>query len=183
METTLVLDVGYRPIACTTWRTAIVWVLDRVVDVVDEYPDRTIRTPSWRVQMPSIVRFLKPIPRHHAIRFSRQNVYARDRGRCQYCGARVARESWTYDHVVPRAQGGKTCWENVVVACMPCNQRKGGRTPEQARMALACAPVKPKRLPDVAAFAMRHHSAIPASWRDYLRSAVYWDGELEHDDL
>ena len=61
METTLVLDVGYQPIACTTWQTAIVWVLDRVVEVVDEYPDKYIRTPTWQVQMPSIVRFLKPI--------------------------------------------------------------------------------------------------------------------------
>ena len=50
METTLVLDVGYQPIACTPWQSAIVWVLDRVVEVVDEYPDRYIRTPGWQAQ-------------------------------------------------------------------------------------------------------------------------------------
>ena len=54
METTLVLDVGYQPITCTTWQSAIVWVLDRVVEVVDEYPDKYIRTPSWQVQMPPL---------------------------------------------------------------------------------------------------------------------------------
>ena len=181
METTWVLDVGYQPIAGTTWQSAIVWVLDRVVEVVDEYPDRYIRTPSWQVNMPSVVRFMKPIARRRAIKFSRHNVYARDRGHCQYCGARVARDEWTYDHVVPRAQGGRTSWENVVVACVRCNQRKGGRTPAQAKMALATVPVRPKRLPDGARFAMAYRKGMPASWRDFLRSAVYWDGELDHD--
>lgn len=181
METTLVLDVGYQPISCTTWQSAIVWVLDRVVEVVDEYPDRYIRTPNWKVNMPSVVRLLKPVRRRHAVKFSRQNVYARDRGRCQYCRAHIARDNWTYDHVVPRAQGGRTSWENVVVACVKCNQKKGGRTPAQAGMVLATVPVRPKRLPDVATFSMRYRPGMPEAWKDFLRSAVYWDGELEHD--
>ena len=181
METTLVLDVGYQPITCTTWRCAIVWVFDRVVEVVDEYPDRFIRTPNWQVNMPSVVRFLKPIPRRRALKFSRHNVYSRDRARCQYCGARVARDGMTYDHVVPRAQGGRTTWENVVVACMRCNQKKGGRTPAQAGMVLAAPPVKPKRLVEAATFTLRYRDGMPEPWRDYLRTAVYWDGELEHD--
>ena len=89
MDTTLVLDVGYRPIACAPWQTAIVWVLEKAVEVVDEYPDRYIRSPSWQCKMPSVVRLLKPVRRKHAIKFSRQNVYARDGGRCQYCGVKV----------------------------------------------------------------------------------------------
>lgn len=181
METTLVLDVGYQPISCTTWQTAIVWVLDRVVEVVEEYPDKYIRTPNWQVNMPSVVRLLKPVRRRNAVKFSRQNVYARDRGRCQYCGLHVSRDVWTYDHVVPRAQGGKTNWENVVVACSDCNQKKGGRTPAQARMALASLPVKPRRLPQMPRFSLRRRSDVPEVWKDYLRNAVYWDGELEHD--
>src|SRR5262249_32879683 len=82
---TLVLNVGYQPVARVPWERAIVWFLDRVVEVVDEYPDRYIRSPNWTVRMPSVVRFLKPTPRKKAIKFSRHNVYARDRGRCQYC--------------------------------------------------------------------------------------------------
>lgn len=181
METTLVLDVGYRPISVAPWQNAIVWVLDRVAETVDEYPDRQIRTPNWSVQMPSVVRLLRPITRKRAIKFSRQNVYARDRGRCQYCSARVARDDWTYDHVVPRSQQGKTTWENVVVACTPCNQRKGGRTPSQAGMALLSTPVRPKKLPDVGMFLMNYRSGMPEGWRTYLRDAIYWGGELEHD--
>ena len=181
METTLVLDVGYRPIAYAPWQTAIVWVLERAVEVVDEYPDRYIRTPNWQVKMPSVVRLLKQIRRRRGVKFSRQNVYVRDGGRCQYCSARVASNAFTYDHVLPRVQGGKTCWENVVVACIPCNQRKGGRTPTQASMLLRSPPRRPKSLPDAAALSMTYRSGMPDAWRDWLRSEVYWSGELESD--
>ena len=178
---TLVLNVGYQPVARVPWETAIVWVLDRIVEVVDEYPDRYIRTVGWSVRMPSIVRFLKPTPRKKAIKFSRHNVYARDRGRCQYCALRVRRDEFTYEHVVPRVLGGRTSWENVVVACVSCNQRKAGRTPQQAGMKLLSTPGRPKRLPDVP-HQFRVTDEMPAAWKAWLRNAVYWDGELEHDD-
>lgn len=175
---TLVLDVGYQPVARVEWETAIVWVLERVVEVVDEYADRSIRTVTWTVKMPSIVRFLKPIHKKRAIKFSRHNVYARDKGRCQYCAAKVARDDFTYDHVTPRVLGGRTSWENVVVACVLCNQRKAGRTPSQASMRLLSTPVKPKSLPTTPR-AMQYHSGMPESWRAFLRDSVYWDGSLD----
>lgn len=178
---TLVLNVGYQPVARVPWETSIVWVLDRVVEIVDEYPDRYIRTANWSVRMPSIVRFLRPTPRRRAIKFSRHNVYSRDRGRCQYCGLGVRRDAFTYDHVVPRVLGGRTSWDNVVVACVPCNQQKAGRTPQQARMKLSATPVKPKRLADVPR-EVRFTEGMPESWRSWLRNAVYWDGELENDE-
>jgi 5-methylcytosine-specific restriction endonuclease McrA len=178
---TLVLNVGYQPVARVPWETAIVWVLDRVVEVVDEYPDRYIRTTNWSVRMPSIVRFLKTTPRKKAIKFSRYNVYARDRGRCQYCGNKVRRDEFTYEHVVPRVLGGRTCWENVVVACVSCNQRKAGRTPQQANMKLLSTPVQPRKLPDLPR-QVRFTEGMPESWKGWLRNAVYWDGELEHDE-
>ena len=175
---TLVLDVGYQPVRRVPWEDAIVWVLDRVVEVVDEYPDKYIRTVNWGVKMPSIVRFLRATPHKRAIKFSRHNVYTRDGGRCQYCGRRVARDEFTYEHVVPRVLGGKTAWDNVVVACMTCNQKKAGRTPEQAGMRLLSQPVKPKKLTH-APREMRFERGMPESWRTWLRDAVYWDGELD----
>lgn len=184
MDTTLVLDIGYQPIAVTTWQTAIVWMIDRAVEVIDEYPDRPLRSQNWTVPMPSIVRFLKPIKRKRAIKFSRTNIYARDRGRCQYCGIRVAKNEWTYDHVVPRSQGGTTRWENVVVACggvKGCNQYKGGRTPEQAGMKLRTFPVKPKSLPENMLPMFMYRDYMPSAWKDYMRDASYWTSELEHD--
>lgn len=178
MGQVLVLDAGYQPLQRVEWEKAIVWVLDRVVEVVDEHPDRYIRTVNWQVKMPSIVRMLKPISKKRAIKFSRHNVYQRDKGRCQYCGQRVSRERFTYDHVVPRAQGGRTEWANVVVSCVADNQRKANRTPEQAGMRLRSTPVRPKKLPDRQP-AMYFAPGMPESWRAFLRDAVYWNGELE----
>ena len=71
----------------------------------------------------------------------------------------------TYDHVIPRAQGGRTEWENIVTACYGCNARKGNRTPDQAGMFPLRDPVKPASLPlvppriDIA--------SVPVEWRDY----------------
>ena len=81
------------------------------------------------------------------VKFSRNNVFARDDFRCQYCGARKSARELNYDHVVPRVQGGKTVWENIVASCYDCNGMKRGRTPEQAGMKLLRAPVKPRSLP------------------------------------
>jgi 5-methylcytosine-specific restriction endonuclease McrA len=181
---TLVLDVGYRPMLGVKWETAIVWVLEHIVEVVEEYNDRLIRTPSWSVKMPSVVRFLKKIPKKKAIKFSRQNIYLRDKGKCMYCGKKVERDDWEYEHVIPRVQGGKTCWENIVVSCSGpggCNQRKGGRTPEQAHMFPKVYPVKPRSLPDVASF-MPYRRGMPESWRQWLRNEIYWTGELENEN-
>lgn len=127
---TLVLNAGYQPVARITWQRAITLLFLGKVEVIDEYEDRTIRSVSFEVKMPSVVRFLRMLTRRKpVVRFSRENVFARDQGQCQYCGTRLTRAESTYDHVVPRSQGGRTNWENIVIACVPCNQRKGGRTP------------------------------------------------------
>ena len=82
-----------------------------------------------------------------AIRFSRVNIYTRDGFACQYCCQRMDTEDLTFDHVVPRAAGGRTTWENIVTCCVPCNHAKADRTPEQARMRLRARPSKPRYLP------------------------------------
>lgn len=180
MGQVLVLDVGYQAVQRTEWQTAIVWILDRVAEVVAEDPDKYIRTVNWSVKMPSVVRLIKPINRKRAIKFSRHNIYSRDKGRCQYCSTHVSRDRFTYDHVKPRSQGGKTEWGNVVVACVPCNQRKAGRTPEQASMRLLSMPVRPKSLPN-ARREIAFTPGMPEAWGVYLRDQGYWNVELEHD--
>ena len=70
-------------------------------------------------------------------------LFARDQHLCLYCGRDHYRQQLTRDHVVPLSQGGRDSWENVVAACFQCNSRKGGRTPQQARMPLLAVPYRP----------------------------------------
>lgn len=176
---TLVLNPGYEPIARVPWQRAVTLLFLGKVEVVDEY-DRDIRSVTVVFKMPSVVRLFRALRgARKAIRFSRENVYARDTGKCQYCGVGVARNELTYDHVVPRALGGKTTWENIVTACISCNQKKGGRTPEQATMKLRSIPVKPKRLPEAFRVSFTFRQGMPESWRAFLRDFSYWNGELD----
>lgn len=70
-------------------------------------------------------------------------LFARDRNLCMYCGEQFHRSELTRDHVLPLSQGGRDVWENVVCACLHCNVRKGGRTPQQALMPLLAIPYRP----------------------------------------
>jgi 5-methylcytosine-specific restriction endonuclease McrA len=178
----LVLSPGFRPIARIPWERAITLLFLGKVEVIEEYEDRTIRSVTFELKMPSVVRFFRALTRRKpVVRFSRENVYARDGGRCQYCGDSIKRAEATYDHVVPRSQGGKTNWENIVIACVPCNQTKGGRTPDQARMQLKSTPVKPKRLPEALRLTFGFEKGMPPSWKNWLRDLTYWHGSLDED--
>lgn len=179
---TLVLNASFEPVARITWQRAISLLFLGKVEVVEEYEDRTVRSVSFEFKVPSVVRFIRMLTRRRTVvRFSRENVYARDHGRCQYCQRKVTRAEGTYDHVLPRTQGGRTCWENIVIACVPCNQRKGGRTPQQAGMRLACDPVRPKHLPDSLRVTLQFQKGMPNSWKNWLRDMTYWHGSLEED--
>lgn len=180
---TLVLDRAFAPVARVPWQRALTLLFSGKVEVVEEYEDRTVRTVTFEVRMPSVVRFLTRLARRAKpkVRFSRENVYARDGGRCQYCRQKVTRAEATFDHVLPRSQGGHTGWENIVIACVPCNQRKGGRTPAQAGMRLAVAPFKPEKVSDVLRLSFTWEKGQPLSWKNWLRDATYWHGELEQD--
>jgi 5-methylcytosine-specific restriction endonuclease McrA len=179
---TLVLSATYEPVARVPWQRAITLLWTGKVEVIEEYEDHMVRSVTYAVRMPSVIRFLRAIRgTKRAIKFSRENVYARDNGKCQYCGLKVPRHEATYDHVVPRIQGGPTTWDNVVIACVPCNQRKGGRTPEQARMALLNRPVKPKKLPDTVRLTFTFEKGMPATWKAWLRDVTYWHGSLDED--
>ena len=171
----LVLNADYRPLSYYPlsiwgWQDAIKAVFLERVNIVSEY-DKTVRSPSFEMRLPSVVSlktYVKPT-RHPA--FTRFNVFLRDRFTCQYCGDR---RDLTFDHVVPRSQGGRTMWENVATACAPCNLKKGGRTPSQAHMHIQREPIRPTSWQ-----LQEHGRAFPPnylhdSWRDYL----YWDVEL-----
>ena len=179
---TLVLDAGYRPINRVSWQDAFRMVFSGRAEVVETYADRVVRSPREVFPVPSIVRFVQTVARalqRRSVAFNRRNVYLRDRGRCQYCGDRVPSNGFDFEHVVPKAQGGRTTWENIVVACLPCNQRKGSRTPADAGMRLRSKPVRPKVLPGMGSAKLVWNDGMPISWKDYLRSVGYWHVPLE----
>ena len=183
---TLVLDVGWQPIAKVPWERAITLLWEKKVEVVQPYEGRVLRSSSWNIEMPAVIRFLRLVrPHKRAVKFSRENLLIRDGMRCQYCGCNVARNTATYDHVIPRVLGGTTRWENILISCVPCNQRKGGRTPEQAKMIPLSRPVRPKQLKEHLHVAFDWNDSYPKEWRGFIRDAVathqYWNSELDAD--
>jgi 5-methylcytosine-specific restriction endonuclease McrA len=104
------------------------------------------------------------------IKFSKINVCQRDGFTCQYCGNKLPMSQLNYDHVIPRSQGGKTVWTNIVTACYTCNSKKANRTPEQAGMVLLRVPVKPKTLPMTPPII--NPELAPTEWLPYLETAA-----------
>lgn len=177
---TLVLDTSYMPVARVHWQRAITLLFMGKVEIVEEYQDREVHSMTLALKIPSIVRFVRSMrSKKKAIKFSRENVYARDNGKCQYCGHKVPRALITYDHVTPRAQGGKTEWTNIVISCSDCNQKKGNRTPVQASMKLLSTPVRPKKLSENMHLTVTWRQGDPLTWKDWLASHHYWHDQLE----
>ncbi len=170
--TTLLLSQGYEPIKVISWQRAITLLFLGKVEVLKEY-EGDLRSVSVVIKIPAVVRLLRSFRRHNRpVKFSRVNIYARDHYRCQYCSKKANLTDLTYDHVVPRSQGGATDWTNIVTCCYLCNRKKGGRTPREAGMQLLAQPAQPNWVPAIAIqISMR---SIPEAWRDYL----YWTGEL-----
>jgi len=166
--------LSYFPLSLWSWQDAIKAVVSDRVNVVSEY-DREIRSPSWRIKLPSVISLKDYLPVSRRAAFTRFNVFLRDRFCCQYCGQSFAVHDLTFDHVIPKSKGGQTTWGNVVAACSPCNLRKGNLMPKAAGMLPITRPNEPS------SFELQENGrAFPPnflhhSWRDFL----YWDSELD----
>jgi len=135
-----------------------------------------IRTIRFQIVVPKIVRLLHyaKVPKA-GVKLNRRNLFARDRNRCQYCGRRFPSGELSLDHVIPRSQGGSNTWDNIVCACVKCNVRKGGRTPDQAGLSLITPPRRPARSP---VLTVKMSDSKYASWKQFLDFA-YWNVELK----
>lgn len=138
-----------------------------------------VRTVSTIYRTPRVILLVRyeGLIRKEA-KFNRLNIFRRDSGMCQYCRKKFSRAELTIDHVIPRSQGGRSVWDNVVCCCVDCNRKKGGRTPEQARMKLRTKPRKPVWDPfsNVYIKAVRYKE-----WEPFLNfvDVSYWNVELE----
>ncbi len=172
----LVLNADYRPLSYLPlslwpWQEAVKAAYLNRVQVISEYDD-VVRSPTTEIRIPSVVVLRDYVKPAKSAAFTRFNLFLRDEFRCQYCGATG---EMTFDHVVPRARGGRTTWENVVAACGPCNLKKGSKTLRQAGMHLRKPPVRPmpESLQNTGRKFPPNH--LHDSWIDFL----YWDAELE----
>ncbi len=177
----LVLNRSYLPIHVTSARRAFSLIYRQTARAVNEEYEtfsfeqwqrlevagETVGMVNGRIRVPRVIVLpgFDRIPKRH-VRYSRVNVFARDKFTCQYCGSSPPRSQLNLDHVIPRSLGGRTTWENVVCSCVDCNRRKGGRTPQQARLRLQRSPSKPRWTPlmNLIVSSVRYRE-----WRPFLR--------------
>lgn len=141
MNATLVLNADYSPLGVAplstlTWKEAVKLVYLNQVDIIENYSDWFVHSPSVTMPVPSVVVSKTFVKSGRTVKFNKSNLCIRDDYTCQYCGEKFEMKSLTMEHVTPRCLGGKTNWTNVAMACNRCNTRKGHRTD-----------VKPMRMP------------------------------------
>jgi 5-methylcytosine-specific restriction endonuclease McrA len=145
-------------------------------DLSEREPDEEmVHTISFKIRVPRVIVLLlfDRMPKKE-VKFTRANIFERDKSTCQYCGKVFERRDLNLDHVIPRDRGGLTSWENIVCSCIPCNTRKGNRLPHQVGMKLIKKPERPKWRPFLH---ITFDSKVHESWRHFIDFA-YWNVEL-----
>ncbi|MCX6162079.1 MAG: HNH endonuclease [Ignavibacteriae bacterium] len=158
----LVLNQNYEPITITNVKRAIILAFLGKAEIVSANNGRRINTVRTSLICPSIVRlsvFVR-VP-YKKIILSRKNILRRDNHRCLYCGSTV---NLTVDHVIPKSRGGEETWENLVTACIKCNNKKGNRDPEEAKMQLHATPKRPSHI----TFIKNYVGDVVDDWKPYL---------------
>lgn len=167
----LILNYSYEPLQFCTAKRAILMVLSGRAEKI-ECDGYVVRSPSISFQLPTVIRTLKMVKRNSRkpLSFSKKNILRRDNYVCQYCGGREI--ALTVDHVLPKSRGGKTNWNNMVVACKPCNLKKGNRTAREANMKLIKKPARPNHNYQPIVIPAGPPSYIE-SWMKYLPPSWY----------
>ena len=131
MTAVVLLNASYEPLTKVSFKHAVKMLFREVATVEEAHGDKMFGPHPW----PKVIRLVRYVATKWMYRpagWSRQGIFVRDRHRCGYCGARAT----TIDHILPESRGGGWSWLNNVAACVPCNGRKGNRTPEEAGMRL-----------------------------------------------
>lgn len=178
----LILNADYRPLSyyplsIWPWQEAVKAIFRGTVHVISEY-ERVVHSPTAQMKLPSVLVLKDYISHNRKPVFTRFNLFLRDKWSCQYCGNKFHSHDLTFDHVIPRALGGRTNWHNIVASCQPCNLKKGSKLPTECGM----HPLREPRQPSLAELQACGKKFPPSflhdSWSDYL----YWDTELDSDE-
>jgi 5-methylcytosine-specific restriction endonuclease McrA len=172
----LLLNQTYEPLGTVSVARAVIMVFKNTVSVEEFDGDRVLRSARAEFPVPSVIRrriYINVRRRREASSMRRLRIYMRDKFRCQYCGEKRTAGELTLDHILPRSRGGDNSPVNVVTACVACNNRKGDRTPAEARMPLLTSQsalrVKLERV------VLCHYAEARVEWRKYLFMDVYDD--------
>jgi len=159
----LLLNQSYEPLTICNVKKAIILILLQKAELVADKETRQIRSTSRSFPWPTVIRlkYYVNLPFKKII-LSRKNILKRDGHKCAYCGRGDL--PLTIDHVIPRSKNGEDSWENLVAACLPCNSKKGNRTPEEANLKLLNIPYKPNYI----MFIKNSVSRLDASWKPFL---------------
>lgn len=165
----LLLSASYEPIGVIDVVRAFLLVWKGVAQTVEIDATRVLRTQHCAFDMPSVVRLVK----YHDLRKRRREskkqrfrIFVRDNFRCQYCAKKFQVFDLTLDHIEPRSKGGSDEPENLATSCVACNQRKGDRNPDTARMPLLATPSALRYGLDKAL--LRHYAEMYPEWSPYL---------------
>lgn len=160
---TLVLNKAWIAIGHINWKDSFRLLCAERAEVL-EYYDAIVKTSREDMFLPAVIRLLSfdkiPVCK---VSFSRRTLLERDNFQCQYCGITLYYKTATLDHVNPRANGGRTTFENTVASCRPCNNKKGDKTLGNLGIKLKRKPKKPKKLN----FKLRLNT-LEDEWKDYL---------------
>jgi len=196
---TLVLNKNWQPLHATTVKEAIALVAKGSARIIESgtyqphdlmswadvskakirYSDAVIHSARISIVAPEVILLTRYDGQgERSVVFSRRNLFKRDKYCCQYCNKQFRSENamkdLTIDHILPRSRGGKSSWENCVLACVDCNKRKANRTPDEAKMTLRRDPKKPKW----SAFDHIGPGRRFDSWKAFLDEA-FWNVKLE----
>lgn len=145
MEAVVLLNSDFTPLGVIGWKKAVKLIAKKKVEVV-KYGTHVVSNfeKTVVITIPLIIRLVKLIRTLWGKRvpFSKRTVIIRDNFTCAYCG-KYSKTGMTIDHIIPKAQGGKSTFDNVVSCCLPCNNYKDNKTPAQAKMYLKIRPTTP----------------------------------------
>ena len=175
----LLLNQTYAPLGTVSVARAIIMTFKNSVYVEEWDGDRVLHSAHDVFPVPSVIRrriYINVRRRREAAGMKRLRIYMRDKFRCQYCGDKKGVTELTLDHILPRSRGGDNSPVNVVTACIACNNRKGSRTPDEARMPLLTSQTALRvRLERVV---LCHYAEARAEWRKYLFMDVHDDRDV-----